>query len=268
MSSNARIPALFFTMMLFGPMAIVGHAEQWFGPGNPNGTIWRPGNVAVGEEPRKGDGPRAVLEVTRPLAMAGDSDDRLFSANMLYKDNTSTRFEVDTRHAYAGGARSKAGILPADLDFAVHRKAAIGVANMNERLPSDYMLVVGGKILAEEVRIKLIKDWADYVFAPDYRLKGLPDIETFIQTHHHLPDIPTAAEVEAGGVGLGEMQAKLLRKIEELTLYLIEQHKTIETLKAQLAGMQPHGPSTQTMIPLESIMAQQEPAEVARRDRP
>ena len=268
MPITSRIPTLLLAMCLFCATAPLSHAEQWSGPGNPNGAIWRPGNVAVGEEPRKGDGPRAVLEVTRPLAMAGDSDDRLFSANMLYKDSTNTRFEVDTRHTYAGGARSKAGILPADLDFAVHRKAAIGVVNMNERLPGDYMLVVGGKILAEEVRIKLIKDWADYVFAPDYRLTGLPDIEAFIQTHHHLPDIPTAAEVEAGGVGLGEMQAKLLCKIEELTLYLIEQHKTIETLKAQLAGMQPHGPSTQTMISPESILAQQEPAEVARRDRP
>jgi hypothetical protein len=128
--------------------------------------------VAVGEEPRKGDGPKAIFEVTRPLSASNDPDDRLLSANTLYKDNTSPRFEVDTRHTYAGGARSKAGILPADLDFAVHRKAAIGVVNMNERPPSDYMLVVGGKILAEEVRIKLIKEWSDYVFAPNYRLTG------------------------------------------------------------------------------------------------
>jgi hypothetical protein len=224
--------------------------------------------VAVGEEPRKGDGPKAIFEVTRPLSASNDPDDRLLSANTLYKDNTSPRFEVDTRHTYAGGARSKAGILPADLDFAVHRKAAIGVVNMNERPPSDYMLVVGGKILAEEVRIKLIKEWSDYVFAPNYRLTGLPDIEAFIQTHHHLPDIPTEAEVGADGVGLGEMQVKLLCKIEELTLYLIEQHKTIETLKAQLAGMQPHGPSTHTMTSPESTMARQEPANVGRRDRP
>jgi hypothetical protein len=262
----SSIPALLLAMCFVSATASLTHAEQWSGPDNSKGTIWRPGNVAVGEEPRKGDGPKAILEITRPLSASDDPDDRLFSANMLYKDSTSPRFEVDTRHTYAGGARSKAGILPPDLDFAVHRKAAVGVVNMNERVPSDYMLVVGGKILAEEVRIKLIKDWADYVFAPDYRLKELPDIEAFIQTHHHLPDIPTAADIEASGVGVGEMQAKLLGKIEELTLYLIEQHKTIESLKAQVADMQPRSRSTQAKVSPESV-AHQEPAEAGRRDR-
>ncbi|MGZ9144185.1 MAG: hypothetical protein ACXW4O_17785 [Candidatus Binatia bacterium] len=121
-----------------------------------------------------------MIEVTRPLASSNDQDDGLFSAKMVYKGDTSPKFEVDTRRAYAGGARSKGGILPADLDFAVHRSAAIGVVNINEMpRPNDYMLLVGGKILAEEVRIKLIKDWADYVFEPNYRLKSLPEVETF-----------------------------------------------------------------------------------------
>lgn len=230
-----RTPTLFFATFLFFAMTAISHAQQWNGPANPNGTIWRPGNVAVGEQVPRGDDPRAMLEVTRPLAMAGESDDRLFSANMHYKGDMSPRFEVDTRRAYAGGARSKAGILAADLDFAVHRKAAIGVVNLTERFPSDYMLVVGGKILAEEVRIKLIKDWADHVFNPDYQLARLPEVEQFIRAHHHLPDIPTAEEVETDGISLGQMQAKLLLKIEELTLHLIEQNKTIETLQRTLA---------------------------------
>ncbi len=232
-----RIPTLLFTTFLLCAMTAISHAQQWNGPANPNGTIWRPGNVAVGEQVPRGDDPRAMLEVTRPLAMSDDQDDRLFSANMLYKGNMSARFEVDTRRAYAGGARSKATILAPDLDFAVHRKAAIGVVNINERIPSDYMLVVGGKVLAEEVRIKLIKDWADHVFTTGYRLKTLQEVEHFIHTHHHLPEIPNTAEVEADGVSLGEMQSKLLLKIEELTLYLIEQNKTIETLQRTLAHM-------------------------------
>ena len=241
---------LFFSMFVFLAMTALSHADQWNGPGNPNGTIWRPGNVALGEEPRRGDDPNAVLEITRPLSASNDPDDRLFSANMLYKGSTSPRFEVDTRHTYAGGARSKAGILPADLDFAVHRKAAVGVINIAERIPSDYMLVVGGKVLAEEVRIKLVKDWADHVFTPDYQLKDLPDLEAFIREQRHLPDIPTAAEVEADGVSLGRMQATLLLKIEELTLYLIEQNKTIESLQRQLAAMQRNShPSNPTAGP-------------------
>jgi uncharacterized coiled-coil protein SlyX len=66
----------------------------------------------------------------------------------------------------------------------------------------------------------------------------LPAVEAFIRAHRHLPDLPTAAEVEADGVSLGQMQATLLLKIEELTLYLIEQNKTIEDLQRQLAAMQ------------------------------
>ena len=112
---TVRTPTLLFATFFFA-MTTISHAQQWTGPANQNGTIWRPGNVAVGELVPRGDDPRAMLEVTRPLAMAGESDDRLFSANMHYKGDMSPRFEVDTRRAYAGGARSKAGILAADLD--------------------------------------------------------------------------------------------------------------------------------------------------------
>lgn len=128
--------------------------------------------------------------------------------------------------------------MPADADFAVHRTAAIGVVNINEPIPSGYKLIVGRKILAEEVRIKLIKDWSDYVFATDYPLKNLVDVERFIQTNHRLPEIPSAAEVEEAGISLGHMQSKLLLKIEELTLYLIQQNKTIETLQGKLAQLE------------------------------
>ena len=87
-----------------------------------------------------------MIEVTRFLAMSKDFDDRLFSANMIFRDSTSPKFEVDTRHAYAGGARSKASILDPTLDFAVHRSAVIGLVNINEMpRPNDYMLVVGAR---------------------------------------------------------------------------------------------------------------------------
>jgi len=100
---------------------------------------------------------------------------------------------------------------------------------------------------AEEVHVKLVKEWGDYVFAPDYQLKSLSEVEGFICTHHHLPGIPSAAEVETAGVSLGEMRAKLLLKIEELTLYVIEQQRTIETLQHQLKAVgQSHGRQTST----------------------
>ena len=228
-----------FALGMLSVADTVAHAQQWNGPANSKGTIWRPGNVAVGEEPQRGEDQRPLIEVTRPLASSTDHDDRLLSANMVYKGNTSPKFEVDTRRAYAGGARSKASILDPTLDFAVHRSAVIGLVNINEMpRPNDYMLLVGGKILAEEVRIKLIKDWADYVFAKDYPLKSLTEVEEFIDVNHHLPEIPSATEVEKTGISLGDMQSKLLLKVEELTLYMIQQNKTIETLQAKLARME------------------------------
>ncbi|MDQ3254211.1 MAG: hypothetical protein M3R15_09950 [Acidobacteriota bacterium] len=113
-----RSKTLIFAALTLCAVSNVGYAQQWNGPSNETGTIWRPGNVAVGEKPQKGSDPEAILEVTRPLASSKDSDDLLFSANMLYKGDMSSRFQVDTRRAYAGGARSKAAILPPDLDFA------------------------------------------------------------------------------------------------------------------------------------------------------
>lgn len=229
-----RSASLLIVTMMFAAVSGVGHAQQWNGPANAKGAIWRPGNVAIGVEPTSGE-PAARLELKRPLT--GD-DELLFSARIEYKGATSERFEVDTRRAYAGGARSKASVLPADYDLAVHRSAAIAVNNVGERIPSGYALVVGGKILAEEVRIKLVKDWADYVFAPDYPLQTLPEIERFVRTHQRLPGIPSAAEVGSAGIEVGEMQSQLLQKIEELTLHLIEQHKTIESLRRKVEAIE------------------------------
>jgi hypothetical protein len=95
--------------------------------------------------------------------------------------------------------------------------------------PGNYELIVNGEIRAKEVVVET--GWADYVFDKDYNLKSLNELEDFIIRNKHLPEIPSAKEVEANGVDLGEMNMLLLKKIEELTLYLISQQKEIEKLK-------------------------------------
>lgn len=85
----------------------------------------------------------------------------------------------------------------------------------------DEMLTVNGKIHAKEVIVALTGPLADYVFEPDYRLKPLHEVEQFVKTNKHLPGIPSAAQVEKKGLSMGEMQNKMLQKIEELTLYII-----------------------------------------------
>jgi len=74
--------------------------------------------------------------------------------------------------------------------------------------------------------------WSDFVFDDDYHLMSLKHLEQFINDNRHLPEIPSAKEVEANGISLGTMDAKLLQKIEELTLYIIELQKQIDALQS------------------------------------
>jgi hypothetical protein len=92
-------------------------------------------------------------------------------------------------------------------------------------------LTVKGKIHTEEVIIDLNIPVPDYVFADDYPLKKIEEVEKYVNKNKHLPEIPSACEIEKTGLEVGEMNMKLLKKIEELTLYLIEQNKEIKRLK-------------------------------------
>jgi len=94
------------------------------------------------------------------------------------------------------------------------------------------------KIYAEEINVTLnaIGSYPDYVFAKDYNLRPLSELEQFIKENHHLPEIPTEAEVQENGIDLGSMQTKLLLKVEELTLYILDLQKQIDELKQMKGG--------------------------------
>ncbi|MFC3197299.1 hypothetical protein ACFOET_06715 [Parapedobacter deserti] len=91
-------------------------------------------------------------------------------------------------------------------------------------------LSVNGNIRAREVKVEM-GNWPDYVFKKGYDLMSLAELESYINTHGHLPGIPSAKDVEADGIGLAEMNRKLLEKVEELTLYILEQQREINQLK-------------------------------------
>ena len=99
---------------------------------------------------------------------------------------------------------------------------------------SGYKLTVSGKVLCEELKVKLRSTgWSDYVFAKDYKLPSLAEVEKFIQQHKHLPNIPTAAEVEKNGIEVGDMQKRMMEKIEELMLYVIQLQKEVAVLRKE-----------------------------------
>ena len=104
----------------------------------------------------------------------------------------------------------------------------------------SHKLAVEGSIGAREIKVEDVPNWSDFVFEDDYELPTLVEVEMHIKVNGHLKDIPSAEEVKEDGIYLGQMDAKLLQKIEELTLYLIDQNKRldaqqkeIEELKAQ-----------------------------------
>lgn len=103
-------------------------------------------------------------------------------------------------------------------------------------LYSTYKLFVKGGILTDEVRVALstATGWADYVFAKDYNLKPLAEVEAFITKNKHLPNVPSAAQVKEEGINVGDMARIQQEKIEELTLYIIAQNKRIEALEAKM----------------------------------
>lgn len=95
--------------------------------------------------------------------------------------------------------------------------------------PGAYKLAVNGPVRAKEVVVD--SGWSDYVFAPQYRLASLKDVAAYISKNRHLPDIPSGTEVEEEGVSIGAMQAKLLAKIEELTLHVIRESERNDRLE-------------------------------------
>ncbi|MFC2152862.1 LamG domain-containing protein, partial [Bacteroidota bacterium] len=113
-----------------------------------------------------------------------------------------------------------------------------GVSIGTTTVPSGFKLAVNGKIIATEIKVEAAISWADFVFEDDYNLMSLSDLNSYIKTNKHLPEIPTTAEVEENGISVGEMNSKLLQKIEELTLYTLQQQEVIEALMQRVEQLE------------------------------
>jgi hypothetical protein len=123
----------------------------------------------------------------------------------------------------------------------INGNVGIGTNSPREKLS------VNGNIRAKEIKVEA-SNWPDYVFEDAYRIGTLKELESYIKVNKHLPEVPTATEMEANGVALGEMNKVLLKKIEELTLHLIEQHKSISIQNEKLLTQDKQISSLQTQI--------------------
>lgn len=111
------------------------------------------------------------------------------------------------------------------------------VGKIGTEMKSKYTMFVGKGVLAEDYAISPKSTWSDIVFSKDYKLMKISEVEDFIQEHKHLPNVPSAQKVSEVGYNQHDMNKVLLQKIEELTLYTIQQQKEIEALKKELESL-------------------------------
>jgi hypothetical protein len=197
----------------------------------------------------------AVAQANQPqLALGADGNNGIIETSAAVPENSSVQSEsrlllnyfcgrdVLVGNSQAGNliANNKLGVGVTDFDtdpLTVFQSNGNSWLNGNVRIgnqdnPQNYKLAVHGPVLAREV---IVTDspliWPDYVFEEDYELTSLEELSDYLNKNKHLPEIPPASEMEQNGMNLGEMTPLLLKKIEELTLHIIQQQKEIELMK-------------------------------------
>ncbi len=165
------------------------------------------------------------IGVATPEAQLHVNGDGKFDGNV-----TANKIIVNAIEIAGSGQSSGTGLNLGD-NLIVNGSVAIGTTKV-----SGYKLSVNGKIRAsDDIKVYLESEWSDFVFNKDYKLRTLEEVSQYINKNGHLPEMPSAEVVKKDGIDLGAMDAKLLQKIEELTLYMIEMKKENEFLKKEIS---------------------------------
>ncbi|WP_052143789.1 tail fiber protein [Wocania ichthyoenteri] len=196
-------------------------------------TITSTGNIGVGtSNPTnklyvKGDGStNQILNIHNPSTANGAA---------IRLSDSQWNSVIKTTPNSGGVSENLDFIVGANLGMRINENGRVGIGTTTP----DAKLAVKGSIHSNEVKVDLLGAVApDYVFYKDYDLKTLNEVENYITKEGHLPNIPSAKEMEANGLLLKEMNLKLLEKIEELMLYTIQQEKEINTLKKQASKVE------------------------------
>jgi len=232
--------------------------------GNRNGTLGTGLKNTANESILIGFGgtTQMVLNETRAIAMGANSDVPTFIVHQangagtygqteaagtlkvgsISVDNTETKLVtwnstdkvLEWRDASTLGGGGTNFWTQAGSDIYNNTSGNVGIGTTNTQ---GYRLAVNGDAIFTKVKVKQYNTWPDYVFHPPYKLMPLIDLEKYIQKNKHLPDVPSAKEVEDNGLDLGDTQAIMLKKIEELTLYIIEINKKVEKLSEENAEL-------------------------------
>jgi hypothetical protein len=194
----------------------------------------------------RGDGQTVITSNNvNPLQVNDVNNSGIMSFNFSQSAGTNRMWAMNSLFAYSLGI-DNAGIghiganINAPLDLINFRVGSgnlpqVWIGNQKEVTGphTDFRLAVDGKLLAKSCYVTL-SDWADFVFEPDYQLLSLQEVETFYLTHKRLPEIPSEKDIIENGVDVGEMNKLLLKKVEELTIYIVAQQKQIDELIEKL----------------------------------
>ena len=247
---------LILFMCLLFTSSINAHAQAvWTGNGL-TGSSTRTGNVGIG----------ISFSPSEKLTVSGNQSFRLRDNYAIMGDVTLGQFSLYPSGAsnngpfiemYGGQHATRPGLMAlgsfgtSGETWFTHYNTSTNAWEIQAKITSDgkfligdvspwtatkYGLYVQDGILTEQVKVavKTTNDWSDYVFTPTYKLMPIKEVAKYIKTHQHLPNVPSAKEVVKEGINMAKMDAKLLEKIEELTLYTIELNKQVEAMQKKI----------------------------------
>ncbi len=216
----------FFLMFCIGLISLTLTGQPWEDTGqfnNAGSQTYRLGETAIGTQAGS--------------AMFTVSNESMASPFLMFIEchaDNGTRKALTVRDFTNTEPQDNFQIMATGQTFIGTSQYRSQLDNGSTPYPWQAMLWVNGKIYSEELVVKNYGNWPDYVFSPDYDLMSLANLEEYIKLNCHLPGIPSEDEVEAqGGIMTSEVLKGTLRKVEELTLYLIELNKKVESLEAE-----------------------------------
>ncbi|MFN0276645.1 MAG: hypothetical protein ACKVPJ_12940, partial [Chitinophagales bacterium] len=186
--------------------------------------------VSTAQATMSGTSDVLVIDGTDPYITLRDGDENLGYVQALGEDLRVGIFAANTDGRVIFSSNSTTRMY-------IDHNGNIVMGGASTTPKTGYKLNVDGNIVCEELRVEMYP-WADYVFDENYRLMSLEELEAYIGQHKHLPNVPSADEIENGGLHVGEMQATMMEKIEELTLYIIELKKQNDALAAKISAME------------------------------
>lgn len=232
------------------------YSQQWDGPNNLTDPISRTGKVTIGNSignslvnvgghlrlayyngdlatPTLVDesSPRLYFGYRQPTRYF--RTDSYFTMQYLHDAPNSVSLNPGLYIHPSHDIVSLTGVIPEESKvfyISSNGKIGMGTNSINQPNQSDYRLFVKDGIKTERVKVEIAANngWADYVFKKDYQLMPLNELQSYIDSQGHLPEVPTTEEAIANGIELKEMNILLLKKVEELTLYTLQQQKNIE----------------------------------------